>query len=108
MSYLTLITLAGCFLGVGFMLLFFVSLTRDERKIHSVNVGTTFLPGGHPKTVVKSPALLAIGVVRITTALASNAVGTNRRTSIGRPHFVTLDKPAQEIDFTTERRYHLG
>jgi hypothetical protein len=108
MSYLTLIMLSGCFLGVGFMILFFVSLTRDERKIHTANVGTTSLPSGRLKTVVKSPALLAIGVVRVTTALASDAGGTNRRTSMERPHVVKLDRPAREIDFTTERRYHLG
>jgi hypothetical protein len=113
MSYLNLMMLAGCFLGVGFMVLFFVSLTRDERKIYTANTGSTSLPSvrsgtERPKTVVKSPALLAIGVVRVTTALASNSTGTNGCTAMARPHVVTLDKPAREIDFTRERRYHLG
>jgi hypothetical protein len=108
MSYLPLMMLAGCFLGVGFMVLFFVSLTRDERKIYSTNAGSTSQASKRPKIVVKSPGLLAIGVVRVTTALAANAAGTNRPVAIGRPHVVTLDNPAREIDFTRERRYRLG
>jgi hypothetical protein len=95
--------LMGCVLGVGFMLRFFAALTFEERKTH-----TSFLTRAplapHRETVANSAAHLAIGVVRITSALASNAVGRNKLAPVDRFQVLTISKS----DYTGERRYRSG
>jgi hypothetical protein len=74
--------LSACVLGIGFMVRFFVALTREDRNMHPVRVvHTQGVPCDADIACVAAPSLrptgnsayLAIGVVRITTALASNA-----------------------------------
>ena len=107
--------LLACVLGAGFMVCFLVALTLDDRKMHveyahlrsglHYPADTTWDDARYRKTAVNSAAHLAIGVVRITTALASDAGRGKRHASVQRLHVVTLDTPRQEIDFTAERRY---
>ena len=109
------VMLLACVLGAGFMIRFLVALTLDQRKMHLDHAHRS--AGLHypadmaradaacRKTAVNSAAHLAIGVVRITTALASDAGRGKRHASVQRLHVVTLDTPRQEIDFTAERRY---
>ena len=112
------VMLLACVLGAGFMIRFLVALTLDQRKMHLDHAHRS--AGLHypadmaradaacRKTAVNSAAHLAIGVVRITTALASDAGRGKRHASVQRLHVVTLDTPRQEIDFTAERRYRSG
>ncbi|MGZ4731853.1 MAG: hypothetical protein ACXVZH_06885 [Terriglobales bacterium] len=109
--------LLGCVLGAGFMVRFLIALTLDARQTYSER---TVRPGGvHyaaevPRTqtpyrdaVANSASHLAIGVVRITTALASNG-GHRHKAAVDRLHVVTLGRPGQGPDFTAERRYRSG
>ena len=85
--------LMGCLLGVVFMVRFLVALTRDG-KMHSEHA---VRPGGlhyaadasrirtrHRAAVANSSSHLAIGVVRITTALTWNS-GSGPRETAARP-----------------------
>jgi hypothetical protein len=108
----------ACVLGAGFMIRFLVALTLDERTMHlecahrraglHYPADMAWVDATYRKTAVNSAAHLAIGVVRITTALASDAGRGKRHASVQRLHVVTLDTPRQEIDFTAERRYRSG
>ena len=110
--------LLGCVLGVGFMVRFLVALTLDGKKMraeytirpgglhYAANMARTQTP--YRDAVANSAAHLAIGVVRITTALASNAGLTNRHAAVDGLHGLRLNKPTQELDFTAERRYRSG
>ena len=112
------VMLLACVLGAGFMIRFLVALTLDQRKMHLEyahrSAGLHYpadmarADAACRKTAVNSAAHLAIGVVRITTALASDAGCGKRHASVQRLHVVTLDTPRQEIDFTAERRYRSG
>jgi hypothetical protein len=112
------VMLLACVLGAGFMIRFLVALTLDQRKMHLEyahrSAGLHYpadmarADAACRKTAVNSTAHLAIGVVRITTALASDAGCGKRHASVQRLHVVTLDTPRQEIDFTAERRYRSG
>ena len=71
--------LLGCVVGVGFMVRFLVALTVDGKQAYFEH---TVRPGGlhyaadasrHRGAVANSASHLAIGVVRITTALTWNA-----------------------------------
>jgi hypothetical protein len=107
-----------CILAAGFMVRFLVALTVENRKVHTVHV---LQPGGlhceadtnrvaapFYKPTVHSAAFVAIGVVRITTALASNAGRRKSDTSVARPQVVTLNRPSPEIGFSVEHRYRSG
>jgi hypothetical protein len=112
------VMLLACVLGAGFMIRFLVALIRDERKVRvecahrhakphdPANMAWVDAPCR--KTAVNSAAHLAIGVVRITTALASDAGRRKSLVSVDRLHVVTLDTPGQEVDFTAVRRYRSG
>jgi hypothetical protein len=112
------VMLLACVLGTGFMIRFLVALTLDERKMHLESAhrraglhypaDMAWVDAAYRKTAVNSAAHLAIGVVRITTALASDAGRGKRHASVQRLHVVTLDTPRQEIGFTAERRYRSG
>jgi hypothetical protein len=106
--------LAACILGIGFMFRFLVALTGEESKIqvvrqvrsrsaHYATDSTSDLRqrGG----VVADPAAyLAMGVLRITTALASNP--SHRGRAEGRSNVLMFGGP--ERDSATERRYGLS
>jgi hypothetical protein len=112
------VMLLACVLGAGFMIRFLVALTLDERKVRVEcahrRAGLHYPPNmawvdaPYRKTAVNSAAHLAIGVVRITTALASDAARRKRRASVERLHVMKLDPNRQEYDFTAERRHRSG
>ena len=100
------VMLLACVLGAGFMIRFLVALTLDQRKMHLEyahrSAGLHYpadmarADAACRKTAVNSAAHLAIGVVRITTALASDAGRGKRHASVQRLHVVTLDTQARD------------
>jgi hypothetical protein len=107
-----------CILATGFMVRFLVALTVEKRKLHSVHVlqpsgvhceaDTNCVAAPSRKPGVHSPAFVAIGVVRITAALASNAGRRKSDTSVARSEMATLNRPSPEIGFPAEHRYRSG
>jgi len=91
----TFIMVALCALGMGFMVRFFIALARDGRK---VRVGSGQAPA----------ARLALGVFRITTALAANSGRERRRGGMDGPQVVTIAARLRERDSTTDQLYRLG
>src|ERR1700730_18251297 len=101
--------LLSCVLGAGFMVRFLVALTLDERKMHAeyahrrsglhYPADTAWVDAPYCKTAVNSAAHLALGVVRITTALASGAGRAKSHAAVDRFHVVTLDAPREELGF---------
>ena len=114
-AVITTTILSACVLGIGFMVVFFVALVREEKNTHPVysprprgvhselNVVCAAAPSHMP--AVSPVAYVAMGVVRITTALASNAGRRNSDLSFDRLHVVRLDRPSPEINFPGQRRY---
>lgn len=111
------IVLLACVLGAGFMVRFLVALTRDAgnmRRRYALRRERLHYPAGmawvdapYGKTAVNSADHLAIGVVRITTALAADSGRRKRRGSVDRTPVVTIDT-ARPPDFSAERRYRSG
>jgi hypothetical protein len=109
------VMLLACVLGSGFMVRFLVALTLEERAMHVKHAhrpaglhypaDMAWVDARHRKTAVNSAAHLAIGVVRVTTALASGAGRAKNHAAVDRFHVVALDAPRQEFDLTAERRY---
>ena len=99
--------LLGCVLGVGFMVRFLVALTLDGRKMraeYTIRPGGLHYAGNIARTqtpyrdaVANSAAHLAIGVVRITTALASNAGLTNRHAAVDGLQVLRLNKQRKNL-----------
>ena len=113
----SVLMLLGCVVGVGFMIRFLVALTRDV-NMHSAHA---IRPGGlhyaadassmrtrHRAAVANSASHLAIGVVRITTALTWNSGGGPRETAASQQHAATAGKAGREVGATAERRYRSG
>ena len=110
--------LLACVLGAGFMVRFLVALTLDERKMHAgyahrrsglhYPADTAWVDAPYRKTAVNSAAHLAIGVVRITTALASDGGRRRRHAPVGPLHVLKLGTPTQKLDFIAEHRYRSG
>jgi hypothetical protein len=100
------------------MMCFLVALTVENRNLHAVHVlhpdgvhceaDTDCVAAPFRKPTVHSAAFVAIGVVRITTALASNAGRRKSDTSVARPQVVTLNRPSPEIGYSAEHRYRSG
>jgi len=113
-----MIFLPVCVLAIGFMVRFFVALTVENRQLHSVHVlhpsgvhseaDTNCVAAPSRRPTANSAAYVAIGVVRITTALASNAGRRSSDASVRRPQLVTLERPSPEISFPDEHRYRSG
>jgi hypothetical protein len=113
-----MIMLPACILAIGFMVRFFVALTVENRQLHSVHVlqpsgvhseaDTNCVGAPSRRPTVHSAAYVAIGVVRITTALASNAGRRKSDTSVSRSQVVTLDGPSPEISVPGEHCYRSG
>jgi len=112
------IMLSACILAAGFMVRFLVALTVENRNLHAVHVlhpdgvhceaDINCVAAPFRKPTVHSAAFVAIGVVRITTALASNAGRRKSDTSVARPQVVTLNRPSPEIGYSAEHRYRSG
>ena len=106
--------LLGCVVGVAFMVRFLVALTVDGKQAyfeHTVRPGGLHYaadPSRHRGAVANSAAHLAIGVVRITTALTWNTGSEPRETAAGQPHAAAAGKAGREVGATTERRYRSG
>ncbi len=110
--------LLGCALGLGFMVRFLIALTVDGKEALSVQpvrsgglryaTDRSRSQAAYHAAVANSASHLAIGVVRITRALAANRTRGNRRPSVDRLHLVTLGKIHREIDATAQRRYRSG
>jgi hypothetical protein len=113
--------LVACVIAIGFLLRFLAALTLDERnmgvrtmrarnarpeRVH-YSADTAVGEFSYPKRM-GSAAQLAIGVARITGALASNASLTSSHTSVDRLHVVTPGRPKQQLDFTARPRYRSG
>jgi hypothetical protein len=114
-AIVTTIVLSACLLGIGFMVRFFVALTVEGREMHSrhglrlqgvhsqKDIACAAAPSRKP--TLNSAAWVAMGVVRITTALASTPARRNDAASHDGLHAVTLDRPSQEFSFPAGRRY---
>ena len=112
-----ILMLVGCVLGAGFMIRFLVALSLDG-KMHSAHA---VRPGGlhyaadgsrlrarHRAALANSASHLAIGVVRITTALAWNTGSRSIETAVGRLQVAQAGKAGREVDVTAGRRYRSG
>lgn len=114
-AVVTTIILSACVLGIGFMVVFFVALAREEKNTHPAyalrprgvhseqNDVWWAAPSRMPS--VGPAAYVAMGVVRITTALASNAGRRNSDLSSDRLQAVRLDRQNPELNFSVQRRY---
>jgi hypothetical protein len=113
-AIVAMLMFSACILATGFMVRFLIALTIENRKLHTVHV---LHPGDvrsdadtdcvvvPPRRISVNPAAyVAIGVVRITTALASNAGRRKSDPSVVRPQVATLDGPSQ-TGFPAEHRY---
>lgn len=110
-----LVALSACVLGAGFMVYFLTALTLEERRmraeyamrrpgLHS-SAAVASVDAPYFEAAVNSAAHLAIGVVRITTALASDVGRDPGLASVDRLRALALNPPRQELGFTAERRY---
>jgi hypothetical protein len=114
-AVVTAIIVSACVLGIGFMIVFFVALAREEKNtrpayalrpqgVHcEADIACAAAPSRMP--AVSPAAYVAMGVVRITTALASNAGRRNSDLSFNRLHVAALDRPGPELDLSGQRRY---
>jgi|SRR6185369_5617039 hypothetical protein len=113
----SVLMLMGCLLGVVFMVRFLVAVTRDG-KMHT---GHAVRPGGlhyaadasrartrRRAVLANSSSHLAIGVVRITTALTGNSGSGSREAAAGGLHAAAAGKAGREAGATSERRYRSG
>lgn len=116
-SLASFMMLAVCVLGIGFMIRFFIALASEEdqiRVVHPVRpkgvhyaTDAACEPPRYRWAAVDSGAHIALGVLRITTVLASNPRAV-RRTAAERPNIVMFAGPARESDSPTDRRYRLS
>jgi hypothetical protein len=99
------------------MIRFLVALTLDGKmdSEHAVRPGglhyaaeASRMRARHRGAVANSASHLAIGVVRITTALTLNTGGGPRETAMGRLHAAPAGKTGREVDVTAECRYRSG
>jgi hypothetical protein len=106
-----------CILGAGFMIRFLIALTVDGRETrtayglrrdvhYAADMARAKVP--YRNTGVNSAARLAIGAVRITSALAFQSGRKSRPTPVEGLHGVTLGPPRPELDFNSRRRYRSG
>jgi hypothetical protein len=109
-SPLIVVALLACVLGACFMVYFLIALFLEERRmraecslrrpgLHS-SAGVASVDVPYFETALNSAAHLAIGVVRITTALASDV--SRDKDSLRAP---ALDSLGHDLGFTAERRY---
>jgi hypothetical protein len=94
------VVLAACALGIGFMVRFLVAIARDKNQIRVGHPGRAREVRSH--AAVNPAGHLAMGVVRITTALASNA---REHAAAERPHLITYSARSREREAAAVRRY---
>jgi hypothetical protein len=111
----TPVILLACVLGIAFMVLFFIAVAREKKSARTsyalrprgvnceANIACAATPSRMPALSPK--AYVAMGVVRITTALASNTGRRNTDLSFDRLHVGRFDRPGPELDFPGQRRY---
>lgn len=112
-SSATSVMLLACVVSVGFMVRFLIALTVDDRNMRTRSVRRVGVDPAdlvcaeapHRQTAFGSAAHLALGVVRITTALAARAVTANPHNKVERLRVVHLGEPRQNFDFTADPRY---
>ena len=107
--------LLACVVGIVFMVLFFIALAREEKstrpsyaiRLRGVNCEAEIARAAAPSRmpVVSPTAYVAMGVVRITTALGSSAGRKNTDLSFDRLQVVRLDRAHPELNFPDQRRY---
>jgi hypothetical protein len=105
----TTIILLACVLGIGFMVLFFLALAGEKKSTRpshalrprGVNCQADIACAAAPSRMpaVSPAAYVAMGVVRITTALASDAGRRNNDLSFDRLHMVGLDRAKPRTQF---------
>jgi hypothetical protein len=109
--------LVACFLGIGFMILFFIALVGDGKRhgerlgvAHSLRpramhhaANTVYRTVGREEAVVETGAHISMGVLRITTALSSNPIRENDASATNRPHIVMFPVEVRKADSTTGR-----
>src|SRR5439155_15899766 len=101
--------LAACFLGIGFMIHFFIALVVEGKRLalrprdmhHTAN-------RVHPavrddEAAVDAGAHISMGVLRITTALSSNPIREDNPTATNRPHVVMFPAEVRKAHSTTGR-----
>jgi len=108
--------LVVCVLAMGFMVRFFIALASDGREARTGNrirpnrvkwVADLGCEGRWDREIALSPgAHLAMGVVRITTALASNS--RTQQAAGDHPYLVTSAARARQRDSAADRRYRLS
>jgi hypothetical protein len=109
----TTVILLACVLGIGFMVLFFIALAREEKSTRpsprprgvNTQADVACAPAPSRMPAVSPAAYVAMGVVRITAALASNAGRRDKDLSLDRLHVVGLDRATPELNFTGQRPY---
>ena len=98
----TFVMLVVCVLGMGFMVRFLIAIASDENKIRVAHPVRAKKAGSEPGL---NPARhLAMGVVRITTALASNP-REHAHAAVEQPHLITFSAGSREHESATARRY---
>jgi len=101
----SLAVLTGCFLGIGFMVRFFIALGGDASRVQEVHtVDASRAHRGVPEAAMNPADHLATGVVRVTTALASNP-RENGRAAVYRPHLITSAGWAGARESVAERKH---
>ncbi len=94
--------LAACVLGMAFMVRFLIAIATDENKIRVAHPVRAKRAGSEPAL---NPARhLAMGVVRITTALASNS-RERAHAAVAQSHLITFSAGSREHESATARRY---
>jgi len=107
--------LALCVLSVGFMIRFLIALAIDGKKIrvdYPVRLKGVRCPADvtceEPQSSegpVNPPAHLAMGVVRLASALTSKPNRGSRGTATDRLHIAPLPERRRELGSTIEHRY---
>ena len=99
-----LIMVTTCVAGIAFMARFFMAVTDDKKKRIERTVRSRGL--GHTTDVVRDPGThIAMGVVRITRALASNSGRCDKQVATNVAHVVMLVKTGGNLDSASEPVY---
>ena len=109
---------AVCVLGMGFMVRFLFALALDRRmkgagrpirvkRGHHL-ADETYGEFRYGKAAANPATHLALGVVRISTVLASGPSRDKKRTVADRPHIVPVGMRTREGDPAAVRRYRLS
>ena len=101
-----LVTLAACVLGIGFLVRVFVALAGESGAITARHKNRP-LEIRETKVAADPEAYVAMGVLRITTALSSNS-GSESFATADRSNVVMFAGSGRPHDSASERRYGLS